>query len=186
MTFLILWCLAYSMAPAFAQTVQNAQNSVDFKLRSDARSDPSTLALQLQIPLGNYPGRGAAALPITLYYSSKLWRMDYLNSTTQNGESYSRYTAEYSESSASGWTSSLDYFRWPRPGPPGVEKYNTSGKPVPGPSYARTVARIHVTLPDGSRHELRRSDQVLPANSDVSTGTFYAVDGSRLRYESAT
>jgi RHS repeat-associated protein len=40
-------------------------------------------------------------------------------------------------------------------------------------------------MPGGGTYELRRSDQVYQDNGTVSTtGTFYAVDGSRVRYDS--
>lgn len=188
-------CFALSwQTPSLAQNanVQNAQNTVDFKMRSDARIDPSSLSLQLQIPLGNYPGRGGAGLPVTLYYSSKLWRIEHKDTTVSNGETDSRFQAKYGDSTAAGWTSSLDWFKWPSANninyqgfEQPLEKYGTDGKLVSGTAYNRTVARMHVVLPDGSRHELRRDDAVLGAGSNTTTGTFYSVDGSRLRYESS-
>ena len=42
-------------------------------MRSNLHVDESTGAMQLQIPLGVYRGRGEASLPITLNYSLKLW-----------------------------------------------------------------------------------------------------------------
>jgi RHS repeat-associated protein len=197
---LVGWCVLLSGASAFAQNVQHAQNAVDFKLRSDAHVDPMTLSLQFQIPLGNYPGRGGAGLPVTLYYSSRLWRVRHLATVMLGGQSRdfgtepdSTYRAMYAESNASGWTSSLDWFLWPSANniyfhgfEQPLEKYDDAGRLVSGAIYQRTVARMHAVLPDGSRHELRRADTVLTAGSDHATGTFYATDGSRLRYESAT
>jgi hypothetical protein len=65
---------------AFAQSVQYTQNKPDQSLRSDMRVDPSTLGLNIQVPLGGLPGRGGASLPINLSYSSKQWRIDYYQS----------------------------------------------------------------------------------------------------------
>ncbi|MGB8507876.1 MAG: discoidin domain-containing protein [Pyrinomonadaceae bacterium] len=150
--------------------------------------------MQLQIPLGDYQGRGGMAFPITLNYSSKLWRIKHhdttiLGANEHNGESGSgydsRFEARYAEQSDAGWTSSLDWFRWPDPNPLGPEKYSINGKLVSGTTYNRTVARRYVTLLDGSRHELRRDDTVLPAGSNTTSGVFYSVDGSRLRFDSA-
>lgn len=189
----VFCCLGLWSSSSLAQDIQNAQNATDYKKRTEAHVDPSTLSLQLQIPISSYPGRGSATLPITLYYSSKLWRMNYNASHLVNGETFYTHKPVYAESSASGWTSSIDWFKWPSANnnfPNGVdmrlEKYDLYGNPVSTTTYSRTVARIHVILPDGSRHELRRSDAVLVAGSDTTTGTFYAVDGSRLRYESSS
>src|SRR5215813_10786890 len=52
--------------PVFSQNIQNPQSSVDNLVRSTLKVDPATGALQLQIPLGQYPGRGQAALPVML------------------------------------------------------------------------------------------------------------------------
>jgi len=55
-----------------AQDIKNAGDAIDYRMRSEAHVDPASLAMQLQIPLGKYPGRDGNDLPITLYYSSKL------------------------------------------------------------------------------------------------------------------
>ena len=52
-------------------------------------------------------------------------------------------------------------------------------------SFTYRVARVFIHMPDGSTHELRESDQAYPAANGVDmTGTFWSVDGSRLRYDS--
>lgn len=187
-------------ALAQSPNVQNAQNTVDYKLRTEAHVDPVTLALQLQIPLGNYPGRGGANVPVTLYYSSKLWRMSHHDTTggINGGDPFNSFKAKYAETTAAGWTSSLDWFAWPSTNGQRhygfeqvLEKYDLSGKLVPGTIYARTVARMQVVLPDGSRHELRRDDSLITpptsgAGPDYTSGIFVSVDGSRLRYVAAT
>jgi hypothetical protein len=55
-----------------AQNIQKPNATSDFTKRSDLRVDPSTLGLNIQIPLGNYPGRGGNDLSVVLYYSSKV------------------------------------------------------------------------------------------------------------------
>lgn len=198
----MMLCLIGSgqFAQAQVPNVQNAQNTVDFKLRTEAHVDPVTLGLQIQIPLGNYPGRGGASLPITIYYSSKLWRMSHYDTTggINGGDPFNRFKAKYAETTAAGWTSNLDWFLWPSANGQRfygfeqmLEKYDVNGKLVPGTTYARTVARMQVVLPDGSRHELRRDDSlIVPPTSgggpDYTSGIFVSVDGSRLRYVAAT
>jgi hypothetical protein len=66
---LALFLLAYnavgSVTSVFAQDVQFNQGAADLKLRSNLRVNPSTHALEFNIPLGSYPGR-AGAVPITI------------------------------------------------------------------------------------------------------------------------
>ena len=191
----LAWCALLTPERVQSQNVQNTQNAIDSAKRGEAHIDPTTLALQLHIPLGTYTGRGGTSLPIVLDYSSKLWRTDYwkygLNGKGVSGESaeqFNWYRARYAENSASGWTSTLDTLLG-RPcvtgecPPPEREYYDTQGHNLPGPYFQRTVARMHVTLPDGSRHELRRTDTVLEAGYNIYTGIFYSVDGARLRYD---
>jgi hypothetical protein len=67
-------------SPASAQTIQYTQGTPDQALRSATRVDPSTLGMSVEVPLGSYPGRGGASLPISLSYSSKQWRLDFKSS----------------------------------------------------------------------------------------------------------
>ena len=45
--------------------------------RSNPRVNPSTLGIEMSIPLAAYPGRGPGT-SISLSYSSKLWRMEHM------------------------------------------------------------------------------------------------------------
>lgn len=47
---------------ALAQEKQYSENKTDQALKSDARIDPSTLGMSLEIPLGSAPGRGRVYL----------------------------------------------------------------------------------------------------------------------------
>lgn len=193
----VCWCVVLGGVAALAQNVEHAQNAVDYRLRTSAGVDSATLGMQLQIPLGNYGGRGGVDMPITLYYSSKLWRVQQIGQTincgaTPNtpGEPHSTYKAFYAESSASGWTSNLDWFKWPvETGQTNhgvnvkLQFFDDGGRPCNQPGCAWTAARIYVTLPDGSKHELRKDDEPHAFNGYSHSGTFYAVDSSRLRYE---
>jgi hypothetical protein len=142
------------------------------------------------VPLSNYPGRGIN-LPITLHYSSSgLWRIGFINSVYANVPEYgsvrrSVTEAIYAEHSTAGWTTSLDApkVEWPKQN----DVYWFDGKPYPrGYLYPYTfrVARVFIHMPDGSTHEFRKADQVYGAQVIDMNGTFYAVDGSRMRYDS--
>jgi RHS repeat-associated protein len=182
---------------AAAQNIQNPQSAVDNLLRSNLHVDESTGAMQLQIPLGAYRGRGEASLPITLSYSSKVWNIKYFSTLScapagEYGEPVSSYHAEYAKGSASGWTSSLAWFL--NGEDPSLETYDSyTLKPAQREyrspqdccSSLYRIMRMFVTLSDGSRHELRRDDARHDPNESLS-GVYYAVDGSRLIYDTTT
>ena len=65
----------------------------------------------ISIPLMSYKGRGID-LPITLNYSSNVWRIDNIN--TINYQTMTQ--AIYSEYATSGWKTSLDLpiIEWPK------------------------------------------------------------------------
>jgi RHS repeat-associated protein len=136
----------------------------------------------LSIPLMNYKGRGID-LPVTLHYSSSLWRLDNLN-TIDVGVYQTITQAVYSEHSISGWKTSLDLpeIEWPKDD----DIYNSAGRPCGPPvcfSGQLRIRRVTIHMPDGSTHELREDDNAYSGPID-QIGTFYAVDGSRLRYDS--
>jgi RHS repeat-associated protein len=144
----------------------------------------SLLDNTLQIPLRAFPGRGATGLPVSLYYSSKVWRINHLN-TVNNGTYLPVNEALYAEHSIAGWKTTLDIpkVEWPKE----TDQYYFSGKPfcfVCGSAFRRfRVARVYIHMPDGLTHELRKGDQ--PYEGPINMfGTFYAVDSSRLRYDS--
>lgn len=175
LTAVSLLCLAAS-APSRGQNVQFTQGSVS-----------SGLDNSISIPIVAHPGRGAASLPITLYYSSKVWRVGHLKTVHANVSGYSipRTVAEaaYAEHSAAGWTTSLDVpeIEWPKLS----DLYWYDGKPYHN-SITGTyrVANVYVHMPDGSTHELRSQDEVYQNQGYVQqSGDFYAVDGSRLRFD---
>jgi RHS repeat-associated protein len=167
-----LFCVLFAPS-VFAQNVQFTQGSVSSGLDST-----------IQIPIQIYPGRSGSGLPVTLYYSSRVWRID--NLTTLAYQSYYQSVAQaiYAEYSTAGWRTSLDLPRieWPKI----TDTYYYSGGPecIPcGGLGGFRVRRVYIHMPDGSTHELRQDD--LPRREPIKkTGTFYAVDGSRLRYDS--
>ena len=186
----VVICLGSLQTVATAQDKQYTENKPDLAMRSDARIDPSTLAMSLEIPLAGAPGRAGTSLPVALRYSSKVWRINF----SQSWWSYFNYNtwtrAKFSENSTAGWTSSLER---PRIEFTGMNQlFDTEGNPLnedpENPSYYGCyVRRLNVHLPDGSSHELRKDDTpqcfyLDQINYDF-TGAFYAVDGSNMRYD---
>ena len=200
-----------SLANVFGQ--QHTENATDQALKGSGRVNPSTLGMEISIPLGSYPGRGIN-VPISLSYSSKLWRMDYISDTEGGivtGGCRTVNEAKYGENSASGWTTSLavPYIEYT-----GMNNlYNDQGLPFnpaadlcpnAPPSYNQnaSVKRLTIHLPSGETHELRANDTPLvyapysrcPPSDGFSCDpndprrqanwntTFYAVDGSNIRY----
>lgn len=145
--------------------------------------------MSFSVPLASYAGRAGHGLEVAVRYSSKVTRLDYRNVDDTPVTGLKTWTvAEFAEHTAAGWTSTLGA---PRVEFTGMGQYFdadgrggcdvcTQGAP-PAPFY---VKRIHVHMPDGSSHELRLDDQVYFFPLDPFTGTFRAVDGSRLRFES--
>jgi RHS repeat-associated protein len=114
-----------------AQNVKNSDNKADKNIKSVAKINPSTLAMEFSIPLMSFPGRGGNGLPVAIRYSSKLWRIQansvWWDNTPYNAVRYhTETTPMYAERSAAGWTSSLR--------PPhmveNLELYNQLGEPI--------------------------------------------------------
>lgn len=185
---------------AFAQGPQYTSNSADQTLRSNGRVNPSSLGLEIEIPLAQYRSRGIS-LPLGLSYSSKQWRLEEFRTVLdQHNYNHTWVTPRYSEDAAAGWTSSLSqpYIEYTG------EKYRfddrTSSEGAarsldeilppnstpPGNTYMK---RITVHLP-GASHELIAQDAPTtdgisgdgPPDESVWDTTFYATDGSGLRY----
>lgn len=184
LVFLSLLSILFTVS-ARAQNIQNPQSAVDNLTRSSMHVDPSTGALQFQIPLGEYRGRGEASLPVVLHYSSKLWNIKHLSTLPCNGEPVSSYYADYAKSSAAGWTSSVGWFLPTQDLSMETYEGQTQQPATQGNPYLWRIMRMFVTLPDGSRHELRRDDGLHDLGESLN-GVYYAVDGSRLWYDTAT
>ncbi|HEY6807101.1 MAG TPA: DUF4214 domain-containing protein [Pyrinomonadaceae bacterium] len=171
--FLLLLAISLFSHVANGQTAQFTQGS------------SAGSSAKIQVPLGSFPGRGIN-LPINLNYSSDVWRIGFIKSVTI-GSSVWQGTAEaiYAEYSTAGWTTSLDVpkVEWPQLN----DVYWYDGKPYPRgsiPGFTYRVANVFIHMPDGSVHELRRSDAVYASGSDINkVGNFYSVDGSRMRYD---
>ncbi len=99
-----------SVTAVIGQTdVDQTTNKADHTLRAAGRVNPSSLGMEMSIPLGNYSGRGIS-VPINLSYSSKVWRMDYLEGDLKpiGGGCRNMYEPRFAEHSTSGWTASLE------------------------------------------------------------------------------
>ena len=174
-SMIVLPCALISAAlTASAQNIQFTQGNIN-----------SGFDNALQIPLRSYPDRGATSLPVTLYYSSEVWRISHLKTVQNGGYPVAIAEAFYAEYSTAGWRTSLDLpkIEWPKQ----TDGYFYSGGPYNFSSYPSTgafrVRRVYINMPDGSKHELREGNQPYQGAIDMF-GTFYAVDGSRLRYDS--
>ena len=193
MSWMILLMLTVAFS-AFAQEGFYSNNKADQTLRSNGRINPSTLGLEISVPLANYPGR-AGSVPISLSYSSKVWRIQYAGEgkVYNTPNCYTNNRAKYAENSASGWTSSLGTAYIQYLGEDNL--YDENGKTLStggiceeDANHQRNyVKRIIVHLPSGESHELRASDEpvVRDVGSSASvdmTGTYYSVDGSKMKY----
>ena len=176
---------------ASAQNVQYNNQAPDMGMRSTLTVNPSTRAVELQIPLGNYRGRGGLDVPVALSYSSKVWGVEFQGYNTgapppHQMDPFTIVTAEYAKHSVAGWTSTIGFpvFDFT----PGNRIYDAFGNPnVSGncTSGCYVVDRMMVWMPDGSGHELRATDQPRPT-TQAAPDDLYAVDGSRLRYQKST
>jgi RHS repeat-associated protein len=185
--------ILFSTTIAFGQ--QSTKNSPDQMLRSNGRVNPSSLGMEMSIPLGSYPARGIN-LPLSLSYSSKLWRFDQHSSVKlNNGTSNVYVIPRYSENAASGWTTSLSqpfieytgmYNLFDDYGRPLQEVYSQGQQTPPGENYIR---RLTAHLPGGESHELIAQHDPIPVPTlgqgvpaSAWEGTFYATDGSGIKY----
>lgn len=116
---LIITLLLATATASFGQGTQSASNKADSNLRASTRVNPLTLAMELSIPLGIYPGRAGNSIPVVFSYSSKVWNMDMTNfrqegySLPDNGTynyevlETTDVTGQFAEKSAAGWTSGV-------------------------------------------------------------------------------
>lgn len=189
---------------ASAQVSRNTGNSPDKALKSNARVNPSTLAMELSIPITGYQGRAGNGFPLSIDYSSKVWEiMAYPGSWTDaNGSPITDTRPVYAKRSAQGWTSStnvprIEYKLEPYLGNVPAAEYEGAIYKVSDSSETLAlyyVKRLRVQMPDGGSHEFRVDDAV--HNCGLTTtggctdydllGTYYSVDGTRMKLESET
>ena len=185
---LVLLCMPIYTA---AQNVQYNNKGTDLGMRSSRKVNPSTRGMEIQIPLGHYPGRNGLDVPVTLSYSSKLWGVEFQGYNTgapppHQPPPFTIVTADYAKHSVRGWTTTIGM-------PvvdlqPGNRIYDQFGSPnVTGncTNGCWVVDRLMVWMADGSGHEMRASDQPRQTTAPVPD-EYYAVDGSRMRYQKST
>jgi len=169
---------------AAAQNINYTVNNLDQTLRGGANVDPRTLNMSFSVTLNDYSGRGLG-LPFSLNYASKLWRIQFRNTLDGNGTTFTDTIARYAEHSVAGWTASVD----PVWAEYSTQSYDSSGQPdcrdcpgYPGTSY--WIGRVILHMPNGGTHELRRDNEapVLAANPPPMSGSYVAVDGSRIKF----
>lgn len=174
------WMCVLSIVVALSGLRAQAQEA------SFTQNSGGSNVMGFEVPLADYPGRGIG-LPVTLRYSTGgLWRVGFLN-TVPLGQNVRRSVTEaiYAEHSTAGWTTSLDVpkIEWPRQN----DIYWYTGKPYSQGTvspYTFRIARVYIHMPDGSIHEMRKGDAVYQDNGTIDQfGIFYAVDGSRMRFD---
>lgn len=187
----VLFCLS-SAYPVAAQNVQRNNEAVDLGLRSNLTVNPATRAVELQIPLGSYPGRAGLDVPVAISYSSKLWNMAYQGFNPGPPPGYSGLApftilqAKYGEHSVSGWTATNGFASIdPSPGYQLYDQFGQARGSGDCSSGCYVIDRVMAWMPDGSAHELRSSDQAL-ISTQALPDNLYSVDGSRMRYQRST
>lgn len=200
--FCVALVLLLSVATS-AQYVRDMNYKADQSLKSNARVNPSTLAMELSVPIGGYTGRAGNNLPIMFNYSSKIWQIKSL----QSWDSWSGVKTDtrpmYGKRSAAGWRSNLGVPRIDFQSPVYDGWYDGAqyegqihsdyvpAEPPPNPPVIPFyyVKRLNVTMPDGSTHEFRVDDTNILCGSSQSgcpmdlNGTYLSVDGSKMRLE---
>jgi RHS repeat-associated protein len=179
----------------------------DLNERTRIEVDPSTLAMNVSISLADFAGRGVS-LPVTLRYASKIWGVKY-NTTNLNNGQISEYVlgAEWFKNSRGGWTSSLNVpmVEFTGDNEPFIARYTPIGRDILFPDDGRSwdyssqpqiegnstplqyfANRAILHLPDGSSHEMRQDDLVYSGNPGPWNRMYYAVDGSRIKYDPVT
>ncbi len=188
--FSISLILALVISSSSATFAQENDNTADRALKGSGRVNPSTLAMEISIPLGSYPGRGIN-VPISLSYSSKVWRMDSLEQTSTSVGGSPCFTVShprYGDNSASGWTTSLEtpyieYTGW-------TDRFTAQGFPliertceeVDPPQPTAEIRRITLYMPSGETHELRMDAGLNNQGDTNRNGYYYAADGSNIVY----
>ncbi|MCD9189175.1 MAG: hypothetical protein LUM44_22355 [Pyrinomonadaceae bacterium] len=194
------------LATVSPQHTENTKNTPDQTLRSNARINPSTLALEFSIPIADFPGRAGMNMPLVFNYSSKLWRFELIGGGQTPIANYTTNVPRYAEKSAAGWTSSFGTAQIESyeetydcngnplgeapvriPPPYSQGQYPNGEEPPPGNcgNGIFYMNRLRVKLPDGSSIELRKDDAIHDhALEPVDwTGSYLATDGSRTRME---
>jgi RHS repeat-associated protein len=182
-----VFILLGSFVSVFGQSSENNKNSKDKTARSSGTVNPTSLGLELSIPLGNTPGRAGNSLPITFNYSSKVWRVESLN-VPEDGHSVYWANPFYSEefNTFSGWTTSLQvpYFENST-----ITEFPAGAtQPYQNGQIYTIIPKKTLHLPDGSTVELVASLNPISVRlgSVPPFTTFFSIDGSNLKLVNGT
>lgn len=180
------WTAMFAMLVCLTAFTASVRGQEVVKFTQGSVNESATLSLGVQ--LGNYKGRGLD-LPVSMTYSSSVWRIDHIAQIRNYVSGYNvpqQVTqAIYAEHSAAGWKSSLELpkIEFPKHN----ETYSYQGKPSAydygGGCYGYRIAKVFIHMPDGSTTELRKSDTPHHLGYVDMSGTFYAIDGSRMRFD---
>ena len=206
LTLTIIITLA-AFAGIFGQNINNNEYSADKALKSNARVNPSSLAMELDLPLGGYRGRAGNGLPLSISYSSKVWGAHNHSTQWQTvlGFTVNDIRPEFAKRTAAGWTSTVgtpridyswDTYEASYQGGPEYDGqiYQPATWENPPNNTLLYIKRLTVIMPDGSSHEFRASDTPIECGtisgggctSTDFTGTYLSVDGTRMRLEAGS
>lgn len=201
---IILTVIAFLAAVCVGQNVMPSDYKADQVLKSNARVNPTSRAMEFSLPIGGYKGRGSNGLPISFSYSSKVWQMETFWGGPFQFMSGIKTAVRplYAKRTAAGWSSNLGSPRVEFP--PNVYEASHPGSMYIGQLYQPVICtsncstenydlhyikRLQVIMPDGASHEFRKDDTLYAAGtanapgSQDMTGTFLSVDGTRMRLE---
>lgn len=103
----VIGLLLISYASSVFSQAKDTEYTADKNLKSSARINPSTLAMEFSLPLGLYPGRNGNSIPVTYSYSSKQWQMEMFRTWMWGSSTTIDLNAIFAKNTAAGWTSSL-------------------------------------------------------------------------------
>jgi RHS repeat-associated protein len=188
---------SFLVVEANSQNIQDTAGNTNSATSIDSEVDPSSLGLNLRLTLTNNPGRKGIDLPAILQYSSKVWHLQYVGAYDRFPEMPGVESTITEAQFTHGWTTNLD--------PPTLidvgATYDHVGrsfdigwlmKDEQPPDSWFIVPRLSVKMPDGSTHELRKGDWMYerwhngPVPPWVYNGVYYALDSSRIRYDTAS
>ncbi|HYG10487.1 MAG TPA: hypothetical protein VD835_11105, partial [Pyrinomonadaceae bacterium] len=207
-SFLLRACAALCLLLAYAFTVgaQNTSPQRGFNPGgSYAISDIETIStsggnLGLSIPLGGLPaGRGGLKASLNLVYNSKLWDSYPVTAYGVGGQPHDE--SRLNESPDGGWRYafkyelSVEYKHFSNPD-------DFCSQDAGENEYGLHIAKLMLTLPDGSRHPMRLDggweeaqgggySRILPdgrgacqsVTGTTGTLTYFSIDGTYLRLE---
>lgn len=185
-TVAILAVIISVFVTCFGQNVMPSDYKADQVLKSNARINPTSKAMELSIPIGGYNGRAGNGLPVSFNYSSKVWQLEtFLGGPFEFMSGVkTAVTPLYAKRTAAGWSSNLGSPRIEFP--PNIYEGSHTGSMYDGQLYQPVlctnncsnenyslyyIKRVQVIMPDGSSHEFRKDDTIHAFGSMNSPGT---------------